>query len=83
MSQVIYHVFNQNDSENKDQATEKAKASEIKIFNHIGKNGEKFLCMKFESIFENSNKKLFSFKKNNKKTGIELLQEIMEKLYEK
>lgn len=80
MSQIIYHVFNKNDSENKNQETEVVMPSEIKIFNHIGKSGEKFVCMQFESIFQPRKAVCSASQKLNTKTNIDVLREIMERM---
>lgn len=59
------------------------KLPEIKIFHHIGKSGEKFVCMKFESIFKVKREVFSSIEKQNRKTSIDLLKEVMDRICEK
>lgn len=89
MSEVIYHIFEKNDLSNKENGIEangacKAPdANYVKVFTHIGKTGEKFLCMKFNAVLKIRRKRKENLKTKNKKTSFELLQEIMDKMNEK
>ena len=83
MSQVVCQAFDRSDLKNKEQYKEIEKSSDVKIFNHIGKKGEKFLCMKFNAVLKIKRNTKKNLKQEKQKTSFELLQEIMDRINEK
>ena len=82
MPNVIYHVFNENELDNKKYPNSKGRNSCAKIFTHIGKSGEKFVCMKFDAVLKIKNKPKKNPLQEKHKSSFELFQEIMEKINE-
>jgi len=83
MSNVIYHNFKKNNSGNKENSIETISESYVKVLTYIGKTGEKFLCMKFDSILKITKIIKKNLDQEKQKSGIELLKESMDKLYKK
>ena len=83
MPNVIYHVFEKNDSGNKENFIETPEANYVKVFTHIGKTGEKFICMKFNAVLKIRRNTKKNLKQEKQKTSFELLQEIMDRINRK
>lgn len=79
MSNVIYHIFNHRRPDNTEYTNQNTSVHDVKIFTHTGKQGEKFICMKFSKILDVSNKTK-NLSQSKKENSFELLQEIMEKI---